>query len=271
MIRPRLFVSAILLATAISGLGGCTFSDGQPWGELTEFTLAVSLPAEANRIDDGKLLTSNDYAIDVVALQVHYSNASLTVASETASTFDPANPPEGCGGCHNGHCHCGDELVDYEVLAGGDIADAPVAADLPLATAPALSLNESADVAVTPCTSCELPRGELDKLRVTITGVTVDLSVTDTRTGDGQRLTDPYVMTGFVPLGAVVAAPMAILFDRDEPPYVAITAEHRLSVGLFDGVDWASSPTLTDEELAEALATALTDKSELNITLRRTP
>lgn len=107
MTMHKTTVELIALLITMS-LAGCSFSDGQPWGELDGRAGALSL--ETSKV-----------STEEVTLERATLNANIFLETVTTSSgggggaFDPSNPPPGYTLCHNGHCHSEDgELVSYE-------------------------------------------------------------------------------------------------------------------------------------------------------------
>ncbi|MFP4597025.1 MAG: hypothetical protein ACLFVJ_02160 [Persicimonas sp.] len=97
--RTALVAAAILLAS------GCTVEDGAPWGYIRA-DLSVPSPEVSPAFEVAS------YAIEISTVRL----IQTQTASSGGGTFDPQNPPPGCNLCHNGHCHCDGELVDYADL-----------------------------------------------------------------------------------------------------------------------------------------------------------
>lgn len=102
---------------------GCTFSPGNPHGEVTISHIDVALDVE-DRLEQGtqdRLRVGNDYVLELKEFNVTLgelvveASADLSVAN---TSFDPSSPPPGYSLCHNGHCHADDgRLVPYEEIA----------------------------------------------------------------------------------------------------------------------------------------------------------
>lgn len=111
--RPRDFANAMHLVASIAWLAaaslfaGCTLSSGHPWGSLDVNADASWTPASVRLDALGRLLTSQDYAIDVDSAVVTFDALEYQLSENENSimSFDPANPPAGYSLCHGGHCH----------------------------------------------------------------------------------------------------------------------------------------------------------------------
>ncbi len=95
-----------LAAAAILLASGCTVEDGAPWGYIRA-DLSVPNPEVSPAFEVAS------YAIEISTVRLIQTQ---TASSGGGGTFDPQNPPPGCNLCHNGHCHCDGELVDYADL-----------------------------------------------------------------------------------------------------------------------------------------------------------
>lgn len=235
MMRSR---SSVILAVVL--VSACTFQDGNPWGHAN-FDVSTSFD-EAGRAQDGGLKTSKDYLVKVDSLQMALISVSLNTTTANVSTaFDPADPPQGYGLCHNGHCHSEDgRLVDY----------ADIAAELAGATATGGSVVQEIDANVDVFNAasaplggcfnaCDVERGFLQTVSLSTSALTVTGKVFDTRTP--SRLPDTgLTVTGSIPLDAVFSAVVTGEVGTEDPAGIDITVTLTLSAAMFDALDFAT-------------------------------
>lgn len=237
------WVWAACVACVLSA-GGCTFSDGDPWGRL-DLSAQARLEDNAGRFDaSGALLTPQNVRVALERLDVTFASVEVIVNSVDAGPtgFDPANPPAGYSLCHNGHCHRDDgALVDYEdieaelaVGAGG--GGAPVGRVIDAAVA--LSRTPQA-LPMEPCVDdCELGRGQLGAARLTLTRLTltgraypIDPALSSLPEAGVEVALD-------LPLQLVFAIPLEGRIDDGEPVGVDLALDFVLTTKLLDGLDW---------------------------------
>lgn len=279
-LSKRLGVAAMLAWS----LGGCTFDDGQPWGQA-ELNLTVN--AQPRLDDQGRWLTPRDYAIKVEQLRLELGALRLSMRpAGGVTTFDPASPPSGYSLCHNGHCHADDgRLVDYEDIeielaqaAGGGAAlgQQRVINDW-------WSLERAqAPLALEPCPDgCPLPYGELGTLAVDVRQVELKLRVYDVRQGQNARLPEGGVeVVATVPLNASISTLLSGEVGKADPGLLRFKSALLLSGKLFDSIDFAAYPELIaqpelahdlsqNKEFTQALTERLLTTSELEPGLSR--
>lgn len=248
---------------ALAGLAGCTFADGDPWGEGdVTVTARFEVPA-ARRTEAGELRTSQDYAVRVDTLRLVFGAVTATVSEEGAAAgFDPAHPPEGFTLCHNGHCHGPEgKLFDYAevaaLLAGDGEADsAPaLAADVGGPDGVELSDGTPVSVPVAGC-PCDLPRGTLAAARLSVTALHVEGVVRDLR--PVSRLgaeTRPVALD--IPLDVTFSAPLDEAIGRGEPVPVGLDVQLSLTAKVLDAVDFAAdaAPSTYSQATSETVRT----------------
>lgn len=241
------YLSAWLVPMACLALAGCAFEDGDPWGEVT-VDLTAAAPASF-RTADGVQVALDRVEITVDAVALYGGDA-------VAAEFDPSAPPEGCTLCHGGHCHCGDELVDYDVLAarlaGGE--DAPPVRVLGGAGEPVPLAADPRPVPLADCPDgCAVPRGTLRRVEVTVSGLRIA-----GRAGDAPFDLD-------LALAAPITAGLTARFDRGEPLTAAIDLALRLPAELLDGLD----PTAPGADAAAIVGDNLATFAALAVDVRR--
>ena len=248
-------------------LGGCAFSDGEPWGEV-RFALTAALD-ESGRAVDGGYETSNDYVVRVESFEIEFQDVSVSAASAAAADFDPADPPAGYSLCHNGHCHSDDgQLVDYDEIAielagasseGGTTLQA-------IATVVALSEEELALPLGVCSNACRLERVRLGLVSLRATGVSLRLHVTDRRLGDAQRIPDEGVTIELSSDDLLEwSSPLSERVDGRADPLIELAVDFRVPVTVFDGLDWSA------DEAPPELFTNLLDDAALEVHVVRHP
>lgn len=261
-------------AFALVAAVGCTFDDGEPWGEAHP-SLAVRFDVpESRRTADGALRTANDYALTISALDLSLGSLSLGFSEDTDAPagFDPAAPPAGFTLCHNGHCHGpGGKLFSYAEVAavaggggaGGPGADA-IVADVDAPDGVPLTA-ETRDVPLSGC-PCDVPRGRLTGAAVAVTGLRVRATVRDLRATPRLASTETAVDV-FIPLDTTLQAPLSARIDRDEPVTVAVDALLVVTPHVLDALDFAQ-PAIS-AEVADETGDRLRTHSTLNLEMHR--
>lgn len=279
LIRALFSLATTSLLAASLLTTGCTFSDGDAWGDLTT-TLTAQHDFVANETSDGFLRTSRGYLIDVRDVSMVVDGIEWTLEGEGASTFDPANPPPGYSLCHNGHCHAADgRLVDYEdiiqELAGGgaktsiwiaaDASDHPVRSD---ATSVPLDACGAA---------CQLSLTTLHDGAVIVHSVHLDVQIFDEKTGADARIGEAGLhVTATLELEQRLPFQTTITTGRGKKPTIHAALALRLLPELFDRFDWAGSlasegafDLSDDAAFREQFAAALEENHALDVTLAR--
>lgn len=236
-------MSPILLALALTG---CTFQPGTAFGRLDAFSADLSFEAGAARdLGDGVVLTDEGYAVALQALAVQVASIELQELQGAGGvTFDPANPPEGYGLCHGGHCHADDgSLVGYdEIIAelSGGSAEYVGIVSATLAQEVDLLAGGPGDLGLQ---GALLPQAELSRFAVVATTLRGQALVS------GDALSAPLALRWELPMEGWSTS-TEILLDRDQPEGVSVEAELVLSGTLWDGTDWADlglEPVLLDD------------------------
>ncbi len=242
-------LAAAALIIALGLLTGCAFDAGEPWGRA-HVELQASAPTS--------LRTADGITIELQQVELS-TDAVLLFAGESsaAAAFDPADPPEGCTFCHSGHCHCGDDLIDYDALAAqiaGAGDDAAPAAVVPAEPAPVALSAEPQTVPVEGCDGgCTLPRGALRRVEVSLVGLRLV----------GEANGAPFDLDLAVP--AAISAGTEVAFDRGEPVDATLALELSLPLELLDGID----PTAPAPDAATRLAQNLATFARLAVDIRR--
>ncbi len=253
--KTRLVLSALFFLT----LSACTFSDGEPWGEL-DASLNVEASPQASRFDERGLKVPSGHRLQIEDLDVEIAalGVSFTALSQDTEVFDPANPPPNYSLCHNGHCHRDDgALVDYEDIvlelggsSGTEVVASPTDGQVSVWT-------ESVDVPLA-CGSCELERGKVQRVTVLVRTLYVRGNV---ESPDGEREAD---FEWSFALNTEIATPATGLVDRDQPVTLSVHADLDLPESLFDEVDW--DDVLDGGSVdAEVFATALEEDATLTV------
>lgn len=265
-----LFVPTLLACCL--GASGCTFESGKGFGTLNAKLSSsfAGLDPDTGRVQqDGWYRTNNSFELQLGTLQLTYRNITLRGGSVSGSAsdddcrFDPANPPPGCSLCHNGHCHCGDALEDYDQieaeLCRGSVTSGPTATSGATALAqmqvpgPQDLLGQGTKSVLGDCSAvgdprlesqsgpvCELDAGSLEVVQLLLERLHVkarlrDRSAADRLEGDELTITIDRDFAG---------APMAVQIDpaqpvdHKSPPELALEMSLPVSAKLFDDIAW---------------------------------
>lgn len=216
---------------------GCTLDAGRGFGELTQVTLDADLePGEARDLGDGAILTNLAYEVTPTVATLGLGTVSLLELQGGAGgdSFDPADPPEGYGLCHGGHCHRDDgALVDYAdveaELAGGGASFAAVAT-IPIGQE--VDLLGGASLELVP-TDPTLPAADVSKLTLGVGTLHIEALVSDGIDG-GWPLTVDLALDGDLAVGFDLA------LDRDHDPVVQLALALQPGGTLLDDLDFAA-------------------------------
>ncbi len=233
-------VAAALLAVAAPW--GCALDDGLPWGRLDP-VVDARFVVPADRLQGDEVVTANGYAIRVAEVKLSFASLAVSVTPPGAAPagFDPADPPEGYGLCHNGHCHADDgSLVPYAEIEAG-LGGSAVSRELVLPIGISAPLRaEPATVAVTCAPKvCELDRGIVSAAQLRFDALQVTGRVFD-RGPSGRVPASGVDIAIDVPLDADLLVPLRWPVDKDHRPGIAATFEVALSASVFDEFDWAA-------------------------------
>lgn len=268
------FLAALLMSMLFTS---CTFIDGQAWGEIESISFVAEFPVSGSRlVDETTLATNNNFHISIDAVVVEYSGVRFLMSEEGESaSFDPSNPPEGCGLCHNGHCHCGDELVSYEDLqtqvvsaGGGATLDLPMTDDMP-----SFILNsEQIEIPVFSCGAedpCYLERGTLSAITVSVKSVYLEATVTDTREGDSARLTDPVQVRHSFPTSVDMNSVAEETFDKNTTAGLTVELAHQIPATLFDGIEEWANLEESEQQIGESIGGNMSEAEGLSVLIER--
>lgn len=234
----------LLLAAALASLAGCALEAGGPFATV-EPTFEARYAALADRdAGEGFQKLASDYQVRLTRAELGIDTIGLLQGGtgETAS-FDPANPPEGYGLCHGGHCHRDDgALVSYEEIAaelagGSDGLTAALA--LPVGARDLLAAGRTA-LGCEP--SCELSMGTLRRAELRASRLVLEGVVRDGR-AEARLAPRSFRLDTPVDAGAegLIAAVLKLPADGDSPPRVSLGLTLELTAKLFDPVDWAAA------------------------------
>lgn len=230
---------------ALALLGACTFSPGQGWATLEEATFEAALrPGEARDLGDGAFLVLPGYTFTVEAATATFGPLELLElqgGGGGGGAFDPADPPEGYGLCHGGHCHADDGgLVSYaEIeaeLAGGSAAFVPVVS-LPLEGdfdlgAPAPRALDAGDP------TAELDAADIGLIRVSIERLQIRGAFSGGPTD--AELSAPVAVTIDLTTPGDLSAGVELPIGRGEDPRISLAASLEIDGTLLDGLDPAT-------------------------------
>lgn len=251
-------------------LGGCTFEDGRPWGQID--MEATAQHDFQDRLSDGKLRTANDYLVELqdIALDIEAFELVAPASTEGAS-FDPANPPDGYTLCHNGHCHADDgSLVDYEDIIAEQL-DASGGGRASISWVPETERLVLADdaqrIALEDCDHCAVDRIHVQVARLYVHGLSFRARIFDSREGTNARLPQEGIaLEADLHLHADRIQRFELPFGPKHPPFVQLHWTTILHGTLFDTVDWAEllegavSDDVVDLSDSETLETWMSDQ-----------
>ena len=275
VIRPIASISIFVM------FAGCAFDDGLPVGELRAYATAAFSPSAARLDSKGRLITSQDYAIQIDAFELTYDALVGRMQQGPAistATFDPANPPPQYSLCHNGHCHHEDgRLVDYDEIALELMSTGEGSADrlVSFYGGEALAVDSDAKtIAFRPCAphGCPVEAGRLLSVELVLSRATLQGRVFDRRTGDDARLPPEGLALQLDLLGsAVFSTAVSVDFNENTSLGAELRVHHEISEKLFDRVDFQTE--LEGRQLTaagrESLFNQMREEDTLEVTIRR--
>ncbi len=249
----RPLILTFLLAAGLA-CPGCTLEDGDGFAHLSGKLYSIFsgvAPGNSRLQSDGWFKTADSFELklDKLTLQLRYlrlqSEGSAAVSSAGCS-FDPSNPPAGCGLCHGGHCHCDGKLVSYEDLkaraCGGATASATLST-LKLLLVPRDqellgSGTQNWDLAC--AGSCELKQGSASQLSVELEKLSMAAQVRDRSAADRLGGKTYKVMLSWPLAGAALTHKFksSLSLDRDHPHMLDLAVMLPVSDKLLDGIEW---------------------------------
>ena len=217
---------------------GCAIGPGHGFGELSPVALSAALTPGAARDLGGAVLTDQGYAVALDAFTWEVGALHLMElqgGGGSGGTFDPANPPEGYGLCHGGHCHRDDgALVSYAdiqaEMSGGAATFAPVVSLSPPSTLDMLA-GEKATLTPDDPTLSDV---SISKLR--LASVSVAMSGVVTREDDGFEAAFDLSL----PLSADLDAGLELPLGRGEEPVISLSVSLAPDGTLWDELDFAA-------------------------------
>lgn len=236
---------------------GCTLDAGHGFGELASATLDAALvPGDARDLGGGAVLTNLAYTVTPTVMTLELGSvALLELQGAGGATFDPADPPEGYGLCHGGHCHRDDgALVDYadiEAELAGDGASFQAVATLPVDTT--VDLLAGAHLDLEP-ESPILPKADVSKLTLGVGAFHLEGTAADD--------VSTWPLTVDLPLSAALGAGFDLGLDRASDPVIDLAVALEPGGTLFDDLDFATlaadGAVILDEPDAAAALTLST-------------
>jgi hypothetical protein len=285
--RASVLVVALLLA-------GCTFEDGRGFarlsGELWSH-FAGTDPKSGRLQTDGWFKTDNSFELRLTRLELEVKSIELLALQAAAPSsggscsFDPSNPPAGCTLCHGGHCHCDGALKSYAELeaqvcgGGAGQPQATTLGSLPVDEVQPLLGSGTRSQLLTCEPSCELPAGDVSRVRLTLGRLRLAGKVRDLSLQDRLGGVEPAVTVDRDLSGAALEAELATHqhIDRHHAYHLDLSVELPVTEKLLDGIDWhtldgaASAITInkkTNTTAGEALTTSL-GRSTLEVSVAR--
>lgn len=245
-------------------LDGCILPPGSPWGEVEASLEASFTLSESRQTESGALKTSNDYAITLSRVAFTLDALAISQVSDAASTFDPANPPEGYSLCHGGHCHADDgSLVSYEDIAASlGLSSSGYQVQMPIGAETELS-DVSSSVVLGACSSdCQLEYGALSTVTLSLSAVSLSGLVQDATT-QGRLPAEGVPFSLEMPLTLTVEAPLEGAADKTSLPLIRLAVVFPLTERFLDGIDWSQAATGLAE--GETLTLESTDAAALQL------
>ena len=262
-------------------VSSCAFTDGLPTGEVRASATVAFAPSSGRLDSEGRLITSQDYAIQIDDFTLTYDallGRMQAGTQATLSAFDPANPPPQYSLCHNGHCHHDDgRLVDYEDIAL-EIANADGGASSSTVSFYAgESVSVSADsqpIPLTLCstTGCPVDTGRLLSVELVLSRAEIRGRVFDRRTGDSARLPlEGLPLQLDISGSTVFARAVTAAFNEDTTVGVELHAHHDISEKIFDQVDFqnAIDGAQLTSPATENIFNRMREEDTLNISVTR--
>ncbi len=231
-----------ITATLALSLGACTFNPGLGWATLESATFEATLrPGEARDLGGGAFLVLPGYTFTVdeaVATFGPLELLELQGGGGGGGAFDPADPPEGYGLCHGGHCHADDGgLVSYaEIeaeLAGGGasfvpVVRLPIEGDFDLAAAAPTALDAAEPAAELDAADISLARVSIERLQIrgAFSGGPTD-----------AELSAPIAVTIDLEAPGDLSAGVELPIGRGEDPRISLAASLEIDGTLLDGIE----------------------------------
>jgi hypothetical protein len=230
----RLLLAAPLLVTS------CTLQAGAGFATITPGTLEVAFePGRARDLGNSVFLTDQGYRVRLEVARLHGMDLALLELREEAGdgALESADPPGEHVLCHGDHCH-GDEGG----LAHGEEVEAMHARGgarfSPLVTLPLdreLDLLAGARVALDdPMPSAELPRANIDRIEVRVTGLVLRGEI------EGGALVEPAALEVDLAIAEPLVGTLSAHIDRDGPEEIALDVELHFDATMLDEIDLAS-------------------------------
>ncbi len=238
MVAHRPFALGALLFT----VSGCALSPGGAFAELTA-KLSAGWEGPTDRaMPDGWLRLASDFQLKVDLAALALEEISLQdLGAASAAGFDPANPPEGYGACHGGHCHRDDgAVVPYEeIVAEADGRQARTVVSLPVGALDLLAAPEL-ELACEP--SCALPRSHVRKAAAHLHDARFEGRVRDGRSpprfaGEARFR---YSFDEAAQPETVLVGTLDLPADRSAPTAAQVRFQVMPGPQLFDEVDFAA-------------------------------
>ena len=259
----------LLLCLPVVLLASCTFTPGAGFTTLSGASVGADFrPGARGDADDG-VFTDLGYTVTIDVFELALGDAELLeLQGGAGGLFDPADPPEGYGLCHNGHCHADDgRLVSYaEIeaeLAGGSASFAPI---VTLVSSQDYELLSGTAIATEVLPSVELPLAHMSQLEVDVSRVLLEGTVSGGPEDGG--LDQPIELVVDLDPMAPFAAGIEFVVDRDTEPSLELAVQLSIDGTLFDGIDFATVSTgddLTLTEQTEAASAALVENLLSNL------
>lgn len=273
---------SLLLPGLVALSAGCTFEPGVGFATLEGASLHAWFdPGSGRDLGDGAFLTDGAWQVDPDLLALEVEGAALvSYAGTSGETFDPTDPPEGYSGCHSGHCHAEDgSLVSYEEieaeLAGGEATGTTVATVVAGESLDLLQGSEGAWTDVEP--SPELPRGDISRVSLLLSGLSLQARVQESTSDTGTSDTGSAALYLEVDLAleATLEASVDLEVDRQGQPTVSLDLSLPVDGTLLDDLDLedlsSEGIVVVDDAGSEAGATIVENLSQNTLEVDLSP
>jgi hypothetical protein len=238
-----------LLALWSLTLVGC-LSDGRPWGKASAELTAAFAPEAARLDEQGLLITSHNYAVQLDDLRVGFAELALFVAGE------PEDHAEHEAHCHGGNCH--EEPEEAPAPEGVEAAVRAIDVVRQLDAA-------GKTIPIQPCDErdCDLPRGVVTRATLRLRSLAMSGRFFDRRPEGTRRIPDEGVAFAFdLPAAIGVVAPLEEWIDDGEPVRLNLKLTFVAPPSILDGIETPDAgvgeASLTELEQASLLEAVVT-------------
>jgi len=222
---------------------GCALGPGEPFATLSARVGAQLSHAAGRDTADGFQKLSNDYQVKFTVLRLDAPALGLVdLGSGATLAFDPADPPEGYGLCHNGHCHRDDgALVDYAVISAEVSGGGGPSAVASLPVPSALDALAGTELPLDCGNACALPASRVGQVGLRVSGLVVEGMVRDGRP-QARLEQQPFRLQVTLPEGSALSTPTDIEVSRHASPRLDVALSVLVGAPLLDGIPFEQLP-----------------------------